>query len=355
MNADNTKDKAEFVIDHIWWASIIYLWYKPLLFRCFGACSLKESRLILFGIVSLCSLFGILLQMEKQRNGVSVLMNLLAGYGLYTLLTYFSVKRHLFHVSFVSIMALAAAYSTIILSHRISDRGKTKRILFRRFARIGRGIRNLVCSGLAVIMVIIGSNSVFGTAVVTPAVTPVNQSVASEQTIANNLDTLVLLREETWTSLSVDEKLSVLQTVANIEQHYLGLPHELNVGASNLRKGLEGYYDDSKHQIVVNMDNLIKGSSYEAVETIAHEAYHSLQRRMVDAFDEASEDMKQLIFFYTASVYKEEFAEYIDGEENYFGYYMMKCESDARQYSEIATEEYLARVEEYINNSSQRE
>ena len=79
MNAENTKGRIEFIIDHIWWMFIAWIWYKNILFRCLGHHSLKESRLILLGIVFACCGLGILLEMRKQRNSISVLMNLLAG------------------------------------------------------------------------------------------------------------------------------------------------------------------------------------------------------------------------------------------------------------------------------------
>lgn len=102
--------------------------------------------------------------------------------------------------------------------------------------------------------------------------------------------------------------------------------------------------------IVASLDCLLNDSSDELVNTIAHEAYHSLQYRMIDTYEEANEDMKPLIFYYDASVYKEEFTNYIDGNSDICGYYTKKVEADARSYAKSATYEYFERIDEYLSD-----
>lgn len=346
MNAENTKGKIEFIINHIWWAFIAWLWYKNILFRCLETHSLKESRMILLVMLLGCSTLGIALEMKKQRNSISVLMNLLAGFGLYSVFAYLPIRRTFILITFLVAAILAVSYSFLILCHKIKSRRKFKKILIRRIIRALAGSRNIICTGLAVIMISIGINAVLGTSLIRPSVSPAKQSNVEEQTIANNMEILLLLKEDTWKTLSVDEKLDVLQTVANIEQHYLGLPNELNVGASNLREGLAGCYSDSTHEITVSMDSLLNDSSEELVDTICHEAYHSFQHRTIDAYDEASDDMKDLYLYYDATIYKEEFSNYIDGKEDLCSYYTQTVERHARRYASSATDEYFERINE---------
>ena len=70
------------------------------------------------------------------------------------------------------------------------------------------------------------------------------------------MDTILLLQEDEWEKLSAQERLDVLQAVANIEQRYLGLPNELNVGVANLDADILGYYTDKTHEIIVSADSL---------------------------------------------------------------------------------------------------
>lgn len=99
------------------------------------------------------------------------------------------------------------------------------------------------------------------------------------------------------------------------------------------------------------MDSLLNDSSYELTDTIAHEAYHSHQHRMVEAYDEASDELKSLLFYYDATLYKEEFADYTDGFKDFCGYYNQECESDARRYARNAADEYFERIEEYLKSN----
>ncbi len=353
MNAENTKGKIEFIIDHIWWALIAWIWYKSILFRCLETYSLKESRIILLGMILFCSMLGIALEMKKQRNSVSVLMNLLSGFGLYSLLAYLPIRRRFILIIFLAAVIIAVLHTLFILCHKIKNRCKFKKILARRIIRTLFESRNIICTGFAVIMLSLSGNAVFGSSLIRPSVSPAKQTNVEEQTIANNIEVLLLLKEDTWKTLSVDEKLDVLQTVANIEQRYLGLPNELNVGASNLREGLAGYYSDSTHEIIVSMDCLLNDSSRELVDTICHEAYHSYQHRTIDAYDEASDEMKNLYLYYDATIYKEEFSNYIDGKEDLCSYYTQTVESHARRYASNATDEYFERINEYLLSESE--
>lgn len=134
----------------------------------------------------------------------------------------------------------------------------------------------------------------------------------SEQTIANNMDTILLLQEDEWEKLSAQERLDVLQAVANIEQRYLGLPNELNVGVANLDADILGYYTDKTHEIIVSADSLLYDSPWEVLDTICHEAYHSYQYRLVEALNGADENSKNLRIFRKAYTYADEFTSYKD-------------------------------------------
>ena len=151
---------------------------------------------------------------------------------------------------------------------------------------------------------------------------------------------LEALYKKNWAKLNVDEKLSGLQAIANVEGEYLGIPHELNVGASNLSEGTVGYYDDSNHEIVIDIDYLLYESSAKMVNAVAHEAYHAAQHRMIDLYDSVDDSTKELIFFKEVRAYKNEFTQYESGDD-FVAYYLQKCESSARAYAKEAVDRYI--------------
>ncbi len=351
MNDKQDMGIVEFIISDIWWELMIWLFYKSFLFRHIDSFSLRESRYILAALVVVTSLIGILLEYKSHRDYLSIAMNSAAGLGIYTILTYLPIKpRLIFNVIMVS-GTLAIIYSLDVICHRIRNRKKFKTILFRRLCRAGKGSALILCTGLTVIMVSIAANTVFGSFLITPSVKPTNQADGSEETIAGNMDTLVLLKADTWKELSVSDKVSVLQCVANIEQNYLGLPHELNVGAANLREGVAGSYSDTDHEIYVSIDSLLNDSAVSCVDTIAHEAYHALEYREVDAYLSASEEEKSLIMYYDATVYMDEFRDYADSCKDLEQYASQKCESDARDYAHDATYDYVKKITDHLQIS----
>lgn len=351
MNDKQSMGIIEFIISDIWWGIVVWLYYKNFLFRHIDPFSLRESRYILAALVVVTSLIGILLEYRSHRDYFSIALNLAFGFGIYAILTYLPVKPRLICFIIAVSSILAIIYSADVLCHRIRNRKKFKRILFRRLLRAGRGSALILGAGLTVLMVYMGANVFFGSFLITPSVTPTNQTDGAGQHIADNMDTLVKLKADTWESLSVDEKVDVLQVVANIEQTYLGLPHELNVGAANLREGVAGSYSDIDHEIYVSIDSLLNDSAVECIDTVAHEAYHALEYRMVDAYLEASEETKPLILYYDATVYMDEFADYTDGLKDTERYSSQKCESDARAYAKEATCEYVERIIDYMQIS----
>lgn len=348
MKKKNTLSKSGFIIEHIIWILISMIWYKNVLFRCIGSHTFLESKLILWGILLISCIIGSFLEMKNNRNGVSVFFNLVLGYGIYTVLTYIQIRKTLIISSLSVVTASSIICAFLIMCRKIKNRKRFRKILCRRTLHVAFVTQRLLGIGLALIMILSGVNILFGSTIMKSTVNTATQTNLSEQSLANNIEIIALLQDDTWCSLSAQERLNVLQTVANVEQRYLGLSNELNVGAANLREGVMGYYSDNTHEIVIDIDSLLNDSSWEVLDTVCHEAYHSYQHRMVDAFNDADENSKSLKIFHKASYYANEFNNYISGDEDFCGYYYQDCESDARDYAEDAVYDYYWRINEYL-------
>jgi hypothetical protein len=55
------------------------------------------------------------------------------------------------------------------------------------------------------------------------------------------------------------------------------------------------------------------------------------------------------------SDYKDEFADYVDGEDDFEDYYRQRCERDSRDYAVEAADEYFMRIAEYHHNLQHEE
>lgn len=171
--------------------------------------------------------------------------------------------------------------------------------------------------------------------------------------IRNNIDTLVNLGDGSWDSMSVEDKLNILQITANIDAEYLGIPYELSLTATALPSSEEivlTQYSYSDHKILINLNHLNKLTSYECVEAISHEVFHALQYCSVDAYESMDENYKDLYYFYYIERIKEEFENYIDVKADIEGYASQYVERSARAYGAWSAQDYKETIEEYIQN-----
>lgn len=348
MKDNNSIGKIGFITEHIFWPALSWVWYKNILFRCIPSHSLTESRTILLLVIVISCVVGIVFQLESGRNGTSLFFNLVFAYGVYTVITYMNIQFRLIIICLVISAGLSIVYAVLILSRKIKNQKCRYRIILRRTIRAGVVSKKLISSGLAIIMVITGINVLFGSSILKSDIRPSTLNNLSDQTISNNIDKVLLLQDDTWAELTVSERLNVLQTIANIEQRYLGLPNELNVCAANLDERTLGYYSDNTHELVVSMDSLIYDSSWDVLDTVCHEAYHSYQHRLVEALYGADDKSRNLIGFRKAYSYADEFENYINGEKDFCSYYFQDCECDAREYAESAVNDYYWRIKTYL-------
>lgn len=351
MNRNNSMTTGDFIGEHIFWAIISWVWYKNLLFRCMDDHSLAESRWIFLVIIVVSCVVGILMELEYSRNGMSVFCNLMLGFGSYTVLTYLPIRRTLIIVTMSVVTILSFVFISIVMFRKIKNKRKAGKIVRWRMHKSLMISNRLFAMGLALVISVTGMGTFFGSGIMNASEKPATKESINEQTIANNIETVLLLQDELWETLTVQQRLNVLQTIANIEQRYLGLPNELNVGATNLREGVLAYYTDNTHEIIISIDSLLNNSSWELLDSVCHEAYHSYQHRLVDAYCGSDEEIKSLRIFRKANSYADEFSDYISGDEDFCSYYFQNCESDARDYAEEAVYDYYQRINEYLDKN----
>lgn len=71
----NTKDRIDFITDHVFYVVPVCLVYYLALFRPIGTRSYAASIWILIGMTVVCCIIGIALDMRRERNSESVYTN----------------------------------------------------------------------------------------------------------------------------------------------------------------------------------------------------------------------------------------------------------------------------------------
>lgn len=352
MKDKSTLGPWEYVIEGIVWSLISMIWYKNLLFRCLEGYTFNQSRVILFGMLAASIILCRFWVFRVCRNYWTLIVALLLPYGIYTILAYNDTLKYLTSCVLLIAGIISCLFSLLILTRRVKNTAKKTKIVRRRAYRCFWHAVSVFALGMAVIMMPMILHGAFGTTIFKSSVRATSENNYQDQTISNNIEMIMKLQENKWEKLSTQEKLDVMQTVANIEARYLGLSNELNVGATNLAEYTLAAYSDPTHTIYISLNHLENDSAYEVLNSCCHEAYHAYQHRLIDAYNSAEEELKNLRIYKKAVLYIREFNDYADGYENFCAYYYQECESDAREYAEIAVKDYLFRISEYCEDNN---
>ena len=165
-----------------------------------------------------------------------------------------------------------------------------------------------------------------------------------------NIDSLEKFDEPEWEKLSFDEKLELLQKIADIEQCRLGIPNKMKVITDSVDKNEMGHYSDSDHTITIKTECMEKYGPWALIRTVCHEAYHGYEHRIIDLYFETSKEKRGLSIFDDAEKYYEEFKNYNDIDGDFYLYYNQLCEEDARKHGQEAVSEYYRWIKRYLRS-----
>lgn len=352
MKDKSTKTLGEYWFDCLYYLIVSLVLYNALLFRCLPGTTCTGSKVVLWAMIAVSVLICSFTFYRRMRTSWTMSITLIMPFGFYTVLAY----RRTVGVWMLLVLSVAAigaiTFSVFLLTRKIKNGQSLRKVIKRRMYRCCYVIQSSLAIALLLVVGVISIQCVFGDTIVNSFISAATVSQSIPQTIGNSIDTLLLLQEEEWEALTTHEKLDVLQTVANIEAHYLGLPNELNVGAANLGEYTLACYNDKTHTISIDFNHLENDSVYDVLDSCCHEAYHSYQHRLVEVYNATDEQMKGLQIYKSAVKYREEFGNYLDGDYDFCAYYYQNCEIDARDYAEDAVDDYYQRIEAYLNDIS---
>lgn len=349
MKDKGTIGACRFMAECIKDVLVIMMWYGNVVFKCLYGRTYMESKKILWIIIFISIIAGTFIVFRFRRTEWMATWCAVIPYGLYTFVTYKRISGTLIMCTIAIVTVLSGLYTVLLMTRKIKNNKHRKLILKNRIYQCLCVSLSIVAFGMAAVIFKIGSGRIFGAVLIKSDVKAVSGNYVQEETVDENMDVLLMLREDAWAKCSVQEKLNVLQIVANEEARYLGLPNELNVGTSNLKEYVYGNYSDETHTICLNLGFIEQSPPKAIVETICHEAMHSAQYRIIDAYNSAESDLKNLPIYDDAAVYAREFSNYDSGAADYNKYYEQKCESDSREYAKKAVERYYEKINNYLN------
>lgn len=334
--------------------TLVAVWfYWPVCYTVIPGFAPVRSRMVFLGLVFSLVLAGYLIVPRSRRTRLCAFININTPLAIYSILVYYTPLRGVINALLLGSALCLLVYAVFSGAICLSDirtgvfRKHAKRFLKFFFHRSYMIVAGTLSAAYLVMVVYV----IFGGTALNSSVTTETPKVNNE-TIAGNMDTVLLLQEDRWAELSAQEKLDVLQTVANIEATYLGIPHELHVKTDMLGEWVLGCYADDSHTIFVNAEMYLEESAHEMVRVISHEAYHAYEYRLVDLYQGASDSLRNLRLFNRISKYEYEFNNYIDGELDAVGYALQLVEIDSDAYAASAVDDYYEAIAEHLNSET---
>ena len=345
----NTMSKFEFICESAFWMFVSYWWFRAGLFRCLFGSTYFISKVIFWSLLLTISVFGCYCSLKNHRDKVRVFVNTVTPYGLFTVLAYWKSLPVLIAIAVVFIALGGVSFFIIRMKPKIRVPEKRKQIIKTRFRQAFWGSRVIAATVFLVLVVSLCIVNFTGHSLIPVQEPAVLYQPDSEYTIESQIEVLGNLREDVWEGLSTDERMETLQVVANIEAQNLGLPNELRVVLATDEDKIMAGYQDLTHTIRFNIDYLDSLSAKETLNCICHEAEHAYQHRLIDLYDEVSEEYKNLPMFQAAAEYKNEFLDYKDGLKDEDDYYFQLCEVNARAAADYRVEIYLNKIDYHFN------
>ncbi len=148
------------------------------------------------------------------------------------------------------------------------------------------------------------------------------------------------LERHTWSALSREERLAVLQEICDYEcLAVLGMDRVSVIPGEPSSEGALAEYSDSDRSFTIDAEYLESGSAENVVETVLHELRHAYQYRMAELYELLEEQLggKYLTLYplRQAEAFGRNLSDYrVVGIHGYDAYYEQTVEVDSRAWSE---------------------
>ncbi|RGY99928.1 hypothetical protein [Clostridium sp. AM58-1XD] len=165
--------------------------------------------------------------------------------------------------------------------------------------------------------------------------------ISREDYIGQYASLLEKLQEDQWKNLPLQERLSLIQLVCNIESSYNGIGR-VTVTAARLENTMEGKQNSGTKQIFINAETCMQEEAGQVITSVLHEWFHCYQDYILEGIDFETEAAQNARFFQVMRAWKCEKENYKDKDAyGYAAYYNQELEKSAREYAESEARLYL--------------
>jgi hypothetical protein len=349
----NSISKHKFFEDILFDSAALALFYRVLCFTDICGLTSGMSKFIYWALILILIPLGAFLTCEKRRNYISKGVSVALPFEIYTVLATYKYIPGVYKIVLTIAVSLSVLYFCLVVFQRITHKRYAKEIVKNRVTHALFGARTIIAVVLLCVTVPISIKCVLGQGLIVSGVDTKVEENDDTWTLKNNAETVALLHEDNWKTLTIKEKCDVLAVCKNIELNFLGVYNqEIHLEVGNLEENVLGHYNFNENTIVIDIDHMENDDSREVLKSLLHECKHAYDHQCVEAYNQLDDDYKKLQLFRNVAIYDEGYKTYIDGEESFEEYYTQQCEASARNYSEVAADEYFEFINGYLANPS---
>ena len=346
---NNELSIKEFIISHVIIGACFLFLYRVIAFRNIEGCSFSTSKRILLACVVGSSLIGMIFEMKKNRDNPKIFTNFILGFGIYTVVAYYDIKKSFIIISACVVLLLSLLFTVLRMCRPIktNDEKIRRKIIKKRIRYSLDSAGVLLLTGLVVIMIVLVVElRIRGSLLVVSNVDTTGMNISEEQYIEENISTLQKLESQRWKTLTLSEKEDVLRVSAKLEMIHLGIYDKVEIAFTNIKKkSLKGYYSDQEKLVTISIDSLKNDTSDQLYNTVAHEIYHCYEYELCKAYNSVDGKFKSLYIFADVPTYIKEFSDYISSDEDIVEYSNQLCEEDSRKYAKSRTITIFTRID----------
>jgi hypothetical protein len=171
---------------------------------------------------------------------------------------------------------------------------------------------------------------------------PVASSSEDGSIYEQNLTALQAFQEDNWDTLSTQERVNLLQWLADFEAEKLGFD-PVSLTAERINLYTLGDYDNDTNTIRIDVKQVAQSSAADCMEVICHEVWHAYEYYIVDQLDWSS-PVVQTAYFDEIRTWKYNIENYQSGWYSYEAYIEQGLEDSAFSYAEEETGEIMSYV-----------
>ena len=175
---------------------------------------------------------------------------------------------------------------------------------------------------------------------------------ADKDTIAANIDNVLKLQPHIWEELSTLERLNLLQTVCNIEVHYLRIVAPITIQVTNLLEHTRSAYQANNYLVLINLNHLENDPVEDVLDTVLHEVHHCYKHRLIEVYQDVAPELQTIGLFRNNSQYVNEVDNYVKPREDFYRCLSQSLELDSDKYAKQGVQEYYSRIQKWLADNA---